>query len=160
MKLFRSSSLPLLIYILVMLLGGVAAKHYYDYRAERVVYDPTFLVAPPPPSGAPGSHINLNHENRRMGEYDVLEIGNLRIATAISRRHYGSSGSGNFSSRIPDPADPGSKTTQRLELAGIPIEVVNCEVELGGTKYSALGPKRLVIIDPSGDVIEEVALTD
>ncbi len=152
-----ANTLALIIYVLVLAAGGIGAKSWHAAKVKRAVFTSGFRISAPPP-GAPGDPISIEFDSYRLGQYEVMEIGNLRVATAITRRHYGSSGSGNFTSRVPDPSDPNSTNTFRTELANIPIEITNCEVTFGGNAYSVLGAKRLLIIDRQSQVVRETTL--
>lgn len=153
---FSTRSLPILIYFFLLLAGGIAAKSWHQARADRAVYSPAFSVAPPA-TGAPGSSVEVPYETRHLGKHSVCEVGNLRVATAASNHGHGSGG---FSSRIPDPADPSSKVTSYRELAGIQLQITNCTLELDGESYSIFGPKRLLIVDRTGKILENVLLKE
>jgi hypothetical protein len=153
------NTLALIVYVLLLAVGGVAAKSWHEAKVKRAIFTNFFRVSAPP-TGAPGDHVSIEFDSYRMGEYDILEIGNLRLATMVSRRRYGSSGSGNFSSRIPDPSDPNSRDTFSTELSNIPIIITNCEVTFGETAYSVIGSKHLLIIDRQGHVVSETPLEE
>ena len=150
--------LALLIYILVVAVGGVAAKSWHAGEVKRAIYTKHFRVAAPP-TAAPGSHVSLEYDSYSLGNYLVLEIANLRIATERNRRYY-SYGSGTFSSLVNDPANPGSQSTYATELAEHTLQITNCELPLGDKTYSVIGPKLLVIVDQAGNVVSETSLEE